>query len=188
MKILKVVFIVVGVLVAALVGGEILENLQTKGYFGPNKLGVEKKYLGVALGGTRQDVLFALGKPTNEIQTANGDNCLIFWIKNGDGVGVAKLVIIGKSDGVVKGVEMSASKNARNELSPLKWIDSEITPEELVARLGEPDAKKIIDDGVSQVYRYNKYNLAIGFEQKRVYSIGITELPVWPIGVLNWDY
>lgn len=173
MKIIKRILIAIGLLVAAfsilsaLVGGYI------NGYYGPSRIGLEKEYLGIALGQTRADVLFALGKPSFEKKQGDGSHMLAYWVRNDSTGAVAKMIFLDKDGRVLSVIMMANSPETGYLLEPLKWISSYANYEDVMRRLGSPDSTKVIDDGLTMAYRFRKHNLFLLYERKRLVALGI---------------
>lgn len=171
MKIIRWILISCAVLIAISVLTILYIVGREEGYYGPNKIGVENSYLGVRLGASKGDVLFALGKEYTERKKENGDT---FWMYKPDTDG-ANFVTFGKNMEVIDVRTYSGSTYLKH-----KWLRSYTKPETVVKRLGKPDEVRLVEDGYIRIYRYKSRNLFIGFEQGKIHMIGITDYALDP--------
>ena len=149
-----------------------------KGYYGPRKFGRETEYAGIKLRSTKDDVLFAKGKPTKEYPP-DDDSGVIQWIykENDDWL----LCVYFGEDGLVRAVWAATHKKADSHSLPdLKFVRSYSDIEDFEERLGKAEFVENIHGGVSRIYVFPRYNLRVALEAREVRMISIVDYERYP--------
>ena len=157
------VFAGLGLISLALVHG------YSEGYYGPNKIGFEKSYLGIKIGDSKADVYFAHGKPTL-IGTIDGETKTHELLIYQDSRESKKFYI--NSKGAVQMIKMSSTDDSVY-IKPLKWIKWNTTPADLIKRLNAPHEIINFDQGLRREYFFKENNIRVGFEKKELRWIEI---------------
>jgi hypothetical protein len=166
MSVLKLALWIVGGTGAVVVTAAIIGGLVEGGHIGPNRITTETQYLGIELGGSREDAIFVHGLPENVVKRDGSE--MLFWEKSG--ATWSGTIFVGLTD---QGKIFVIGMDGEN-LASLKWINKDRSYGEVIDRLGEPDSVESSEEGLTRDVWYRSRNLRLVFKQGRLTTIVVT--------------